>query len=132
MQVPPTAYNEGDVIPGHEVAHRIGGSGNLVLKPQEALLNPPGISVLLGGTPEQAAADMRQVFGRRSTLGRQASVVGSALVHEIRGVGFDVVPAPTRNFPNHGRLIHPTQGAAGFAPDITDGIARIMQDKGGL
>lgn len=126
------AYVEGDVIPGEEVAHRIGGAARLTLKPHEVPLDPPGISVLLGGTPELAAADMRRVFGPRSTLGRLAAIVGSAKVEQIRAAGFDVIPKPTGNFPNHGRMTHPSQGAAGFTPDNLDGVARVMQDTGGL
>jgi hypothetical protein len=90
--------------------HRIGGGGsqNLALRPAETRLNPPGISVLMGGTPDQAAADMRRVFGPKSSLGRRASVIGIAELDEIRRIGFDVVPDPSQNFPNHGRLIHPS------------------------
>ena len=52
-------------VSGDDVAHRIGGAdaSNLTLKPAEERLDPPGISVLIGGTPEQAAADFRRVFG---------------------------------------------------------------------
>jgi hypothetical protein len=132
MQNQSIVYQEGDVLPDEEVVHRIGGSANLAIKPHEAVLDPPGISVLIGGTPEEAAAEMRRVFGRRSTLGRQASVVGTVGVGQLRLVGFDVIPKPSRNLPTHGRLIHPTQGSAGFTPDNLDEIAKVMQDKGGL
>jgi hypothetical protein len=132
MQGQRAAYVEGDIIPGHETAHRVGGAASLALRPHEASLDPPGISVLLGGTPGLAASDMRRVFGPRSTLGRLASVVGTARVDEIRRAGFDVIPKPTGNFPNHGRMVHPTQAAAGFTPDNLDGVAKIMQDTGGL
>src|SRR6266481_1712824 len=96
--------------------HRVGGGDekNLVLRPPEAKLEPPGISVLIGGTPAQTAADFRRVFGTKSILGQAVGTVGTAEIGQIRAVGFDVVPVPTRNFPNHGRIIHPTEGAAGF------------------
>lgn len=132
MQGQRAAYAEGDVIPGEVIAHRIGGAASLALKPHEVALDPPGISVLLGGTPELAASDMRRVFGPRSTLGRLASVVGAARVEQIRTAGFDVIPKPTGNFPNHGRMTHPTEGAAGFTPDNLNGVAQVMQETGGL
>jgi hypothetical protein len=116
-----------------EVVHRIGGGDptNLTLKPAEENLDPPGISVLIGGTPEQAAADMRRVFGPRSALGRLARVVGTAEFKAIRAMGFDIIPAPTRNFPNHGRLIHP-RGIAGFSPKNLAKLATVFVNKGGL
>jgi hypothetical protein len=98
------------------VCHRIGGGGsqNLALRPAEARLDPPGISVLLGGAPGQAAADLRRVFGPKSPLGRRATGVGTAELDDIRNLGFDVIPDRSQHFPNHGRLIHPSEGAAGF------------------
>jgi hypothetical protein len=39
-----------------------GSSDNLVLKPPEEILSPPGISVLKGGTPAEVAAQMRKAF----------------------------------------------------------------------
>ena len=76
-----------------EPCHRIGGGdvNNLKLKPAEERLQPTGISVLIGGTPEQAAADFRRVFGRHSSLGKKAAVVGSADLDKIREAGFDVI-----------------------------------------
>jgi hypothetical protein len=127
------AYKEGDVVPGEEDAHRIGGGDaeNLALKPAEARLDPPGISVHLGGTPEEAAAAMRSVFGPRSTLGKQAGVVGTAELQAIRDMGFDVMPKPTSNFPNHGRLIHPGDGAAGFTPGNLEELSQVFTNKRG-
>ena len=42
------------------VVHRIGGGSiaNLRLSPPDLQETPPGISVLLGGTPQEAAAQM--------------------------------------------------------------------------
>jgi hypothetical protein len=120
-------------VPGSEVAHRIGGgdAANLTLKPAEEKLDPPGISVLIGGTPEQAAADIRRVFGPRSSLGKLARVVGTAEIKAIRVIGFDVIAVPTNNFPNHGRLIHPC-GIAGFTPENLAKLATVFASKGGL
>jgi hypothetical protein len=52
------------------VVHRIGGGAvaNLRLKPRERSLTPPGISVILGGTPQDAADQMRQAFPRAQGL----------------------------------------------------------------
>lgn len=117
-----------------ESCHRIGGgdANNLALRPQEALLNPPGISVLLGGTPEEAAADMRRVFGPKSSLGKKARVIGSAALDAVRALGFDVIPDPSHNFPNHGRLIHPAESTAGFRPENLQTLSQAFTNKTGL
>ncbi|MGO8902370.1 MAG: RHS repeat-associated core domain-containing protein [Isosphaeraceae bacterium] len=116
------------------VVHRVGGGDekNLGLKPAEAKLNPPGISVLIGGMPADTAADFRRVFGPRSSLGRLASTVGTAEIEQIRKAGFDVIPVPTKNFPNHGRIIHPTQGAAGFTAENLQKLSPVFTNTTGL
>ena len=125
---------ETHVLTPPEACHRIGGgnAGNLKLRPAEANLRPPGISVLIGGTPEQAAVDFRRVFGPHSTLGKKARVVGTADLGAIRDAGFDVIEDPTSNFPNHGRLIHPTQGAAGFNDANLKQLSQAFTEKTGL
>jgi len=114
--------------------HRIGGGDekNLGLKPHEAKLDPPGISVLIGGTPAEANAAFRRVCGPKSSLGRAASTVGTVELGQIRAVGFDVVPAPTSNFPDHGRIVHPTQGAVGFIPENLQGLSQVFTNTTGL
>lgn len=114
--------------------HRIGGgnSGNLTLRPIEEKLEPAGISVLIGGTPEQAAADVRRVFGSRSSLGKKAVTVGTITIRQIRESGFDIVEDPSINFPNHGRLIHPTEGIAGFADENLNRLAQSFTNYQGL
>jgi hypothetical protein len=116
-----------------DVCHRIGGgdASNLELKPFEAKLNPPGISVLLGGTPQQAAADWRTVFPK-PVASTKAQIVGTAKVDKIRELGFDVIPLPTPNFPNHGRLIHATEGAAGFSDGNLQRLSEAFTDSVGL
>src|SRR5581483_9730866 len=102
-----------------EVAvHRIGSGNvaNLRLKPAEEALRSPGFSVLLGGTPAEAAEQMRQAFPDPRKFARlhgQAETVGTGTVAAIRAAGFDVLPDPSTKFPNHARVIHP-DGAAGF------------------
>src|SRR5437764_14956088 len=117
----------------NDPCHRIGGGdpANLKLRAAEANLNPPGISVLVGGTPQQAAADFRRVFGPRSTIGKKATVVGTASLGKIRDTGFDVIDDPTTNFPNHGRLIHPTEGAAGFTDETLKPLSQAFSDQRG-
>lgn len=97
------------------VVHRIGGAAvdNLRLKPAEHGLTPPGISVLLGGTPQETAAQMRRVLPGSRKWARQAGTVATATAAAIRAAGFDVIPAPSGALPNHARLVHP-DGAAGF------------------
>ena len=105
--------------------HRIGGASieNLRLKPKEATLNPPGISVLKSPTPGDAAAEMRAAYPDATGLHEAAKTVGSSTTGAIRSAGFDVIPAPSRRLPNHHRLIHP-EGAAGFTDE---NLARLAE-----
>src|SRR4051794_29089742 len=101
--------------PGDRDIHRIGGAGaeNLRLKPREATLNPPGISVLKAPTPGAAAQEIRTGLPKAKHLHEQAKTIGSASEEAIRATGFDVIPAPSAALPNHHRIIHP-EGVAGF------------------
>ncbi len=93
-----------DIAPDMAV-HRIGGGNvaNLRLKSMEKKLIPPGISVFLGGSPQQAAAQLRRVFPRsRKWRGKQT--VGTTTAAALRQAGFEVVPNPTSRFSNHARL----------------------------
>jgi hypothetical protein len=95
--------------------HRIGGGSieNLQLKPEEARLNPPGISVLKGPTPAEAAAQIRSAFPEADRLHEAAKVIGTSNTEKIRDAGFNVIPNASRKLPTHHRIIHP-DGAAGF------------------
>ena len=119
---------------GDNFVHRVGGGDekNLVLRPHEALLDPPGISILIGGTPAETAAAFRRVFGPKSNLGKTASTVGTAEIKHIQAVGFDVIPVPTSNFPNHGRIIHPAEGAAGFTAANLQKLSQGFTNTTGL
>ena len=116
-----------------ETCHRIGGgdSSNLELKIQEAKLNLPGISVLIGRTPQEAAADWRAVFAKPGASAK-ARTVGTADIERIRELGFDVIPMPTPSFPNHGRLPHPSQGTAGFSPENLEKLSHAFTNTDGL
>lgn len=87
---------------------------------------------MIGGTPAETAAAFRRVFGPKSNLGRTASTVGTAEIEQIRAAGFDVIPVPTSNFPDQGRIIHPTEGSAGFAPENLEKLAQVFTDTTGL
>ena len=95
--------------------HRIGGSrvDNFRLKPREATLNPPGISLLRAPSPGEATRQIREAFPAADVLHEAAQIIGSTTVDHIRQAGFDVLPNPTKKLPNHYRLIHP-DGVAGF------------------
>lgn len=97
---------------------------NLRLKPVEATLNPPGISVLEAPTPSQAAADMRAAYPNSTGLNEAAKTIGSTTAEAIRRAGFDVISVPSKRLPNHHRLIHP-DGAAGFTDE---NLARLAQE----
>jgi len=94
-----------------------GGSvANLRLSALGRKLTPPGISVLLGGDPKQAAEQMRRAFPRSHKWQLAAARVGTTTAAAVREAGFEIVPDPSARFPNHARLIHP-QGAAGFTDE---------------
>ncbi len=95
--------------------HRIGGASveNLRLKPREADLDVPGISVIKAPTPGAAAEEMRTGLPRAKDLHEQARTIGTASEADIRGAGFDIVPTPSAALPNHHRIIHP-DGVVGF------------------
>src|SRR5262245_58803143 len=92
----PTVPDLGDL-------HRIGGgrADNLRLKPAEAAIDPPGISLLHCPTPEEAAHQIRSAFPAATRLHEAAKVMGSATAERIRAAGFDVISDPTRRLPNH-------------------------------
>ena len=106
-----------DISPETAV-HRVGGGSvaNLRLSPLDAKQTPPGISVLLGGTPQAAASLMRHAFPGSRKWREIAHTVGTTTAGALREAGFEIVPDPTIRFPNHARLIHPS-GIVGF----TDG-----------
>jgi hypothetical protein len=116
------------------LCHRIGGGAlkNLKLKPAEEHLDPPGFSVLIGGSPQEAASDFRRVFGRHSSPAKKATTVASATIESIRAAGFDVMEYPTASFPNHGRLVHPTEGAAGFDDVNLNALSQVFHETTGL
>jgi hypothetical protein len=110
--------------------HRIGGgsAANLRLKPAEEALHPPGFSVLLGGTPAEAADQMRQAFPdprKFARLHRQAEAVGATTVAAIQAAGFDVLPDRSTKFPNHARIVHP-DGVTGFSDVNLERLSRAF------
>ena len=102
------------VSPDRDI-HRMGGASvaNLRLKPQEAALKVPGVSVIKAPSPGEAARQMRTVFPKAKSLHQAAKTVGSTSEALIRGAGFDIMHAPSKALPNHYRIIQP-QGASGF------------------
>ncbi len=61
---------------------------NLRLEPREQTLAIPKISVLLGGTPQQAAGQMRRVYPKATKLGEASRTVGSTTVEAIWQAAF--------------------------------------------
>jgi len=107
--------------------HRVGGGSvvNLRLKPREATLEIPGISILRTPTPGETATQMRLAFPRARDLIRLCSVIGSTNEDLIRAAGFDVLFAPSTTLPNHYRIIHPG-GIAGFADENLAALAQAF------
>ena len=114
------------------VVHRVGGGSvaNLRLSLLDAQQTPPGISVLLCGTPQEAAAQMRRAFPGSRKWRETAHTVGTITAAAIREAGFDIVPDPTTRFPNHARLMHP-QGVTGFTDEHLVTLAATFRDTVG-
>ena len=112
--------------------HRIGGShvDNLRLKPREAILNPPGISLLRAPSPTEAARQIREAFPSADALHEAAQTIGSTTVDNIRQAGFDVLPNPTKKLPNHYRLIH-AEGVAGFIDANLAWLSAVFTETSG-
>jgi len=117
-----------DIAPD-TVVHRVGGGSvaNLRLSPLDRKLTPAGISVLLGGTPQEAATQMRQAFPNSRKWRETARTVGTTTAAAVRQAGFELVPDPTTRFPNHARLIHPN-GAEGFTDADLEKLAQTFQN----
>jgi hypothetical protein len=122
---------DGETFAADVVVHRLGGGGveNLQLKPREATLNPPGISVLLGGSPDQARWQVRRAFPNAARLLEAARTIGTTTVAAIRRAGFDVISDPTRHFPNHARIVH-WNAAGGFSDANLRELSRAFTNKG--
>ncbi|MBI1923027.1 hypothetical protein HYR99_02130 [Candidatus Poribacteria bacterium] len=120
-----------EIAPG-TVVHRVGGGtvANLRLSSLEEKLTPAGISVLLGGTPQEAAAQMRNAFPRSRKWRETAHTVGTTTGAALREAGFEIVPDATTRFPNHARLIHP-DGATGFTRANLERLAQTFQNTTG-
>ena len=103
---------------------------NLRLKPREATLNLPGISLLHAQSPREAARQIREAFPAADELHEAAQVIGSTTVDKIRSAGFDVIPNPTKRLPNHYRLIHP-DGVAGFNDENLGRLSAVFTETSG-
>lgn len=112
--------------------HRIGGASieNLRLKPREADLDIPGISVIKSPTPGEAAQEMRSGLPKAKALHEQAKIIGTASEEDIRNVGFDVIATPSKALPNHYRIIHP-DGVAGFNDTNLSRLAEVFTNTTG-
>ena len=119
-------------VAGSADIHRIGGGSveNLRLKPAEAALAVPGISVTKNPTPGDAAAQMRAAFPRATALHEAAKTVGTTSEASIRTTGFDIIANPTNRLSNHHRIIHP-DGAAGFTDENLAKLAEVFTNTTG-
>lgn len=109
--------------------HRVGGGSVANLRPSalDQKQDPPGISTLLGGTPQEAADQMRKAFPRSPKWRDATHAVGTTTAGALRKVGFEIVPAPTSRFPNHARLIHP-DGMEGFTDENLEMLAKTFRN----
>lgn len=108
------------------IVHRVGGAEgeNLRLGPLDSAAVPPGISVLLDGTPQEAGAVMRRAFGSKKWHAK-SSVVATATAAGIRSVVFELIFMPTNRLPNHARIIHPL-GVLGFTDENLTALASMF------
>jgi hypothetical protein len=86
---------------------------------------PPGISLLQAPTAKAAAEQIQAVFPRAVKLLEECRHVGSITKDQIQAAGFDVVPAPSRQLPNHCRLTH-SDGVAGFCDANLERLAALF------
>lgn len=70
---------------------------------------------------------MLEAFPKATELQKQAEVVGTATVKEIREAGFDVIHDPTRKFTNHGRVVHP-EGLSGWTNEALEGLSKAFKN----
>ncbi len=126
------APGQAEVVKPETVVHRVGGGSvaNLHLSSIDRQQIPPGISLLLEGTPQEAASQMRLAFPGSRKWRTTSRVVGTSTAEAIRQTGFEVVPDPTSRFPNHARLIHP-DGIAGFTDERLELLSQVFQDTTG-
>jgi len=115
-----------------ENIHCIGGASveNLRLKPREAALDIPGISVIKATTPGVAPQEMRTGLPRAKALHELAKTVGTASEEGIRSAGFDIILTTSTALPNHHRIIHP-DGAAGFNDVNLGRLAEVFRNTTG-
>lgn len=108
----------GQPLPSGTNLYRIGGGdvSNLGLKPAEAKLNPPGISLIRANSAEEAGNIMKEAYPKATNLHADidAGKIAAITSDEIREAGFEVIHSPTKGIGDpHARLTHP-EGAAGF------------------
>ena len=116
-------------VPAETVVHRIGGAAmdNLRLKRAEQKLVPPGVSVLFGGTAEQAMEDMKSAYPNAAKWAGELAV-GTSTVATVRSVGFEVWPCPNSMFANHARIVHP-EGIPGFTDEYLSHLASVFAES---
>jgi hypothetical protein len=112
--------------------HRIGGGTveNLRLKPAEATLATPGISVLKNAMPGDAARQIRTLFPQATRLHEAAKTIGTTSEELIRSAGFDIMHDPTKKLSNHYRITH-ADGTAGFTDENLEKLAQVFTNTTG-
>lgn len=111
----------GPAVADDTLIHRFGRLDieSLRLKDAEKRLTPPGISVLIGGTAEDAAAAMVHAYPdprKHSRVHEMVKEVQSTSARKIRDAGFDIVAVPSRKLTTHGQIIH-REGVQGFSDE---------------
>lgn len=126
-----TSLVKGAPLPDGTNIYRVSTEGpyNFDFNPRELAaiesgkLNPPGVSVIRAGSPEEATGIWNKAFPNRP-----ATSVGEMNAQEIRAAGYDVIHDPSKGAlgENHARLIHP-DGVKGFNADKDKLTTKFMK-----
>jgi hypothetical protein len=74
---------------------------------------------------------MAEAYPDAEQLLEACRIIGTTTIDKIRKAGFDVLPNPTRRFPNHYRIVHPN-GELGFNDENLAKLAETFTDSEGL
>ena len=97
------------LVHNSDLVCRIGGGkvDNLLMSAAEEGLTPPGISVILANSADEAALAMRNAFPHAKALIKKSSTIGSTTAEQIRDAGYKLLFKPSNALPTHHRVYHP-------------------------
>ncbi|MEQ1831206.1 MAG: hypothetical protein ABL921_34990, partial [Pirellula sp.] len=119
QQPSPTKTEQEQKKEGDLLVNRLGGGGleNLQLSESDRKGARWGLSVLLGGTPQAAADQARNVYPNSPAVQERSNTVGTTTAGAITKAGFIVKPDPSRIGANHALIQHPG-GIPGYDANV--------------